>query len=194
MTDLWHSQPLLAVEVLWEKKLVADKTFTLPMTHNLAAKKANLPKDFIPLSTLLPTLKQHCRVQPEWYQMGTHDWLCGFTADEVARELGLRATKANARRQCDNENTGCNSLSASKLDSDTVVISCLNCSACENGIRNAEGIMCNMSNDMDDRTWSEDGLVVHCRAIQVGKKKILGSATTHNDNESIVRWKGENQE
>ena len=70
-------------------------------------------------------------------------------------ESGRGGVEANARRRCESEYMGCAcdmGSSASMLDTDTLVILGLSGAGCVNGTREAEGMICKVANDLDERT------------------------------------------
>ena len=54
------------------------------------------------------------------------------------------------------------SSAVSVSDADTLLVLCCSGAGCANGAREVEGIKCNVRSDVDDRTRSEGGLMVHC--------------------------------
>jgi hypothetical protein len=66
--------------------------------------------------------------------------------------------EANARRRCEREKIGrgrasCEVISpVSKWDTDTLLVLGLRSAGCVNGTREAEGIICKVVNDVDERT------------------------------------------
>jgi hypothetical protein len=62
--------------------------------------------------------------------------------------------EANARRRCEREKIGrCEVMSpVSMWDTDTLLVLGLRSAGCVNGTREAEGIICKVVNDVDERT------------------------------------------
>jgi hypothetical protein len=77
----------------------------------------------------------------------------GCVAEGFVGESGGGGEDANARRRCEREKIGRRVRSpVSMWDTDTLLVLGLRGAGCVNGTREAEGIICRVVNDVDERT------------------------------------------
>ena len=93
------------------------------------------------------------------------DGIRGCAVEDLDGKSDRGRVEANASRRWEREKIGraCDvASSASMSDTDTMLVIGLSDAGDPKGTREAEGIRCRVSKDVDDRIWSEGALVVHC--------------------------------
>jgi len=87
---------------------------------------------------------------------GGRDCARGCVAEGFVGESNGGGEEANARRRCEREKIGRRAWDVmppvSMWDTDTILVLDLRGAGCVNGTREAEGIICRVVNDVDERT------------------------------------------